>query len=55
MDLPLALISRIDGGAGRQKMQLLGRKVGQGIRIGLAKTVGQAATVGELISNGPIE
>ena len=36
-------------------MLVLGRKAGQGIRIGLAEGVGQATTVGELFSNGPIE
>lgn len=36
-------------------MLVLGRKAGQGIRIGLAEGVGQTTTVGELFSNGPIE
>ena len=36
-------------------MLVLGRKAGQGIRIGLVEGVGQATTVGELLSGGPIE
>lgn len=36
-------------------MLLLGRKAGQGIRIGLAEGVGQTTTVAELFSDGPKE